>query len=403
MSNFQEFARIVKQRFDQMSQQHTAMKTLNDLGIEDCVERRHAVAEDISAEDIIYFSEATSSLLKGGVSDLLMQEAVKNVTDKGVDGSSISIEEFIKDIVPNCKEMEVKLDHQHKNKLVSLVSPVNLGEVITKWSNGFSWSYNGDFTDSVTERVKKAGGSVDARLRVTLSWFNTDDLDIHASTPSGGEIYYGNRRGILDVDMNCRSTELSNEAVENLAFNNPQVGNYEVWVENYAQRNTTDVGFNIQVALDGTVKNYSFKSIVPNKKRVSCLGVSVLKDNSIIVAINNNLSEDLSGEQVWGIQTGQYHKVNMLMLSPNHWAGNTQGNKHYMFMLDKCISEEPARGIYNEFLRDDLHASRKVFEVLGSKMKCKESKNQLSGLGFSSTVRQSVSAKCDGRTYKVEI
>jgi hypothetical protein len=48
---------------------------------------------------------------------------------------------------------------------------------------------------------------------------------------------------------------------------------------------------------------------------------------------------------------------------------------------------------------------RKFFEALGSKMKVENSKNQLSGIGFSSTKRNSVICKVTGsftRTLKIK-
>ena len=94
----------------------------------------------------------------------------------------------------------------------------------------------------------------------------------------------------------------------------------------------------------------------------------------------------------------------MIMNSPNHWDGQTTGNKHYFFMLEGCKQEGGARGFYNEFLTDDLRDHRKVFEVLGSKMKTPESDDQLSGVGFSSTQRNHVFCRVAGsftRTIKI--
>jgi hypothetical protein len=54
-------------------------------------------------------------------------------------------------------------------------------------------------------------------------------------------------------------------------------------------------------------------------------------------------------------------------------------------MLEGCHNNEPARGIYNEFLHSSLERHRKVFEVLGDKTKCQPGHKQLSGVGFSST------------------
>lgn len=73
-------------------------------------------------------------------------------------------------------------------------------------------------------------------------------------------------------------------------------------------------------------------------------------------------------------------------------------------MLDDCKNPEPVRGFFNEYLNSELTPHRKVFEVLADKMKTPYQEHQLSGLGFSSTMRNSVIVKVDGtfsRTLKV--
>lgn len=107
---------------------------------------------------------------------------------------------------------------------------------------------------------------------------------------------------------------------------------------------------------------------------------------------------------IWNIDTNKFHKVNVMMLSPNYWDEQGIGNKHYFFMLDDCKNPEPVRGFFNEYLNSELTPHRKVFEVLADKMKTPYQEHQLSGLGFSSTMRNSVIVKVDGtfsRTLKV--
>ena len=78
---------------------------------------------------------------------------------------------------------------------------------------------------------------------------------------------------------------------------------------------------------------------------------------------------------------------------------NKTGNKHYFFMLNGCTNPEQANGFYNEFLSNGLTEHKKVFEVLSSKLKCPLATDQLSGLGFSSTVRNTLLVKADSRPY----
>lgn len=91
------------------------------------------------------------------------------------------------------------------------------------------------------------------------------------------------------------------------------------------------------------------------------------------------------------------------MLSPNHWGTNS-GNKHYIFILENCVSDETPRPFLNEFLKQEFDENRKVFEIMGSKIKVEETANQLSGLGFSETKNSSMIVRIEGsfkRTLKV--
>ena len=77
---------------------------------------------------------------------------------------------------------------------MSLVAPVIPdSKNMLKWGNNFSWAYNGEVTDSIKEKVKRAGGNVEGDIRCSLSWFNGDDLDAHCEQPNQPEIYFGNR------------------------------------------------------------------------------------------------------------------------------------------------------------------------------------------------------------------
>jgi hypothetical protein len=111
-------------------------------------------------------------------------------------------------------------------------------------------------------------------------------------------------------------------------------------------------------------------------------------------------------QEKWGVKTEQFTKVDTLMVSPNFWDGQAVGNKHYIFALAGCKNPEPTRGIYNEFLRADLHDHRKVFEVLGAKTMCPPTDAQVSGVGFSSTrgdkVLINVTSAGSRRSYNVQ-
>ena len=98
-------------------------------------------------------------------------------------------------------------------------------------------------------------------------------------------------------------------------------------------------------------------------------------------------------KEKWGLRTEQYVKVNVVTLSPNFWGDNAVGNRHVFFILDGARNDEDTRGFYNEFLHSRLNDHRKVFEVIGDKTKCRPTEGQLSGLGFSSTKRETFVVK----------
>jgi hypothetical protein len=163
----------------------------------------------------------------------------------------------------------------------------------------------------------------------------------------------------------------------------------------------------VEIEFDGKTHSICYDKVVRNGQRVDVAKIRYTKASGFKAGgfeIIDSLPTSLSSKQIWGLDTQVFHKVNAVLLSPNFWDERAVGNKHFMFMLDKCVSDESARGFYNEFLKSELEPHRKVFEVLGSKMKVEPSNDQLSGLGFSSTQRNTLVCRVKGsinRTIKV--
>jgi hypothetical protein len=378
---------------------NSAVDTLKRLDLEDSINRRFASVEDISVNDIIFVDNSVIAKTKDGIADLLMQE-VRPSSPKAA-GVEIGIEDFI---AMRSKAIDLVIEPSHLGNFVSITAPaVSSSPSLFKWDNAFGWAYDGDVADSVKERVKKAGGNVDAKMRCSLAWSNYDDLDIHCVDPSGQHISYRNKLGILDVDMNAGGAS-SREPVENLSWQSIADGEYSITVNSYRQRERKDTGFQLQVEFEKQVYNFAYDRPILFGQNVHCLTL-VVKDGALVdVKTFNGVSGESSiSVDKWGIRTGRPARVNMMMLSPNHWDNSSKtGNKHYFFILDGCLNPEPARGIFNEFLISSLEPHRKVFEILASKTKCQPTNNQLSGVGFSSTKSDSVKVIADGRPFTIK-
>lgn len=375
-----------------------AMKTIQGLDLEPALSRRYAKLSDVSVNNVLWVSNASQSRMKDGVLGIL-EGAVTRKADSST-AEAISAADFIGTVLPKVRSLEMHVQNRHQKNLVSLTT--GDGTPLFKWGNQFAWSYNGDITDAIKERVKAAGGNVQADLRVSLAWYNYDDLDLHAESPYG-HIYYGNKLGVLDVDMNAGSGT-TRSPVENLAFLRPKDGRYSISVHQFTRRETSNVGFTLEVECNGRVEQLSYDRAVTGTIEAVVL---IMKGGSIekMEVRDKSIRHQGLSQVAWGVQTESFVPVSTVMLSPNHWDGREIGNKHWFFLLDGCANPEPTRGIYNEFLRSDLEQHRKVFEVLGSKTKCQPAGDQLSGVGFSSTIRESVNVRAIGQTinklYKI--
>ena len=381
-----------------------ATDTLRSLGLESALERRFANIGDLSVNNVIWVDNATQSHMRDGLKDLLMSEVKPDKSPK-TSAQPIGIDDFLNNVLPSATMLEAFFANPLQTHLMSLTAPVhaNAGSLF-KWGNNFAWSYNGNITDSIQEKVKAAGGNIEADLRVSLAWFNFDDLDLHAVCPDGhihfanksGGGYYGNSRNILDVDMNAGSGT-TRTPVENLAWIKPKDGHYRIFVHQYSKRETANVGFTMELACNGTVTQYSYDKAVTGN--VECFEFEMKKGQLEKLTVNGKLIGQGISQMKWGVPTEQFVKVNTVLNSPNHWDGERTGNKHWFFILDNCRNDEPARGIYNEFLKPELEEHRKVFEVLGNKTKCLPSNEQLSGLGFSSTKRDSLTVRVTNSSF----
>lgn len=387
-----------------------AKEKLTELGLVSALDRRYANIRDINVNDLL-FTDRTVKPVSADMFDDLYEQTSFRTRSKNLDKvEEVSIDRFISEIIPCAQSIEVMFENRHQGNLVSLIAPSDpTARHLFKWGNNFSWSYAGELADAIKERVKLAGGNVTGDLCCRLAWHNYDDLDFHMIEPGRYEIYYGNRYntslsgGRLDVDMNVSPT--TREPVENIFYANRQhmkEGEYHLFVHSYTHRESTNVGFECEIDYLGQVYCFAYDKSIRQNERVTVAKFRYSHKNGF--EIIESLHSSVATRVLWNIPTQTFHRVNALMMSPNYWRERPTGNKHYLFMLDGCVNDGSARGFFNEFLNENLSPHRKVFEVVGSKMKPADSAEQLSGLGFSSTRHDTVICRIKGsftRTIKV--
>lgn len=385
-----------------------AMTTIGNLGLETALQRRFARAEDMSVNNVLWVNNPTKRKMKGGIEDLLMDAAVNKMVSSD-NATDITIDEFMKTVLPQATDIDIMLSGSHLSNFVSLTAPQHEdSKRMFKWNNNFAWSYDGGVADSIKERVKKAGGNVtNAKLRVSLAWSNYDDLDIHVIEPNGSHISFRDKQGKLDVDMNAGGGR-TRKPVENVSWTPSgytalRDGTYKVYVHQFSQRETTNIGCTVEVESEGRITQLSYPQALKGNVDFCTIDIK----GGIIAKLTpaKGISGSAISQEKWGVKTESAVKVSMMMYSPNHWDGNSVGNRHWFFILEGCKNPEPTRGIYNEFLSSELDTHRKVFEVLGDKTKCQPQDDQLSGLGFSSTRNDAVTIRVKGakldRTFNV--
>lgn len=177
-------------------------------------------------------------------------------------------------------------------------------------------------------------------------------------------------------------------------------GQYYIKVHNFTDRETQDKTFKVEVEFDGQI--YDFECNSPRYKQY--VEVASFTVKSGVITLNTKKQSKLTTQTVWSLNTNKFYPVKAIMFSPNYWGNNSAGNKHFILYLEEAKNNEPTRGIFNEFLNNDLSKHSKVFELLGSKLNIDYTDNQLSGLGFSSTMRNDFVVKVNSnKVYKVTI
>ena len=403
---------------------------VEENGYTESFNRRFANIDDIKVSEILH-----SNVGKGDIKSVSIFDSVKSTSTRHkrneFDGiEEIGIEKFMKDILPGCSSVEVFLKNNHEGYMASLTTANNPdSKPIFKWANNYSWTFNGNLAgkSQLTEMVEAKGGRTDGVFRFTHSWNeiepNQSLMDLHVFMPGNShhpddkphDLYGTGRRvgwnhrqdalsgGVQDVDYTNPAPK-GYIPVENITFpsaSNLPEGKYICKIHNWSFRGTGGKG-KAEIAFGGEVFQYIYPS-TRNKEWVTIAEVT-LKNGKFEIEHKLPVADQQSKE-IYGLETNQFHKVNLVCLSPNHWGENNVGNKYYFFMLDGCKSPTSIRSFHNENLIPELAEHRKVLEVLGGTTMIEPSDKQLSGLGFNATVRDELIVRLSGthkRTVKIK-
>ncbi len=392
-----------------------AKKTISELGYMDSLNRRFATLDDITVNNILFSNKDAAKRISDS-SDIfgeLEKQAVVNPR-KFSRVEEITANDFIKNVLPSAKEVEVLVENKHSNNFVSLIAPCNKdSKSMFKWNNGLSWAYSGNITDSdMKQNVKAAGGNVDGVLRFSIQW-NEDgrdncDLDAHCIEPNRNEIYFSNCRkpslssmtGQLDVDIVHPNGKV---AVENITWSDKskmKPGVYKFFVNQYS--GSARNGFRAEIEFNGEIYSFDYSNSMRTGQDVYVADVILDTNGEFTIKEKISGNSKVSSRTVWGISTNEFTPVSVVCYSPNYFDEQDGiGHRHLFFMLNGCKNDEEPNGYYNEFLKSELEKHKRVFEALGSKCHVEDSEDQLSGIGFSMTKRAELVVKVKGATERI--
>lgn len=399
-------------------------KFVAENGYEESFDRELATVGDVNITEILLVSNSDEKP-KGFVAGVTANKATQHKKSK-LDGvHEVSYQKFMDEILPKATGLELFVEPQNVEQFVALHKPSNPNAPqIFNWSNGIGWTTINNLTgkSEIKEKVKEAGGNVSGVLRFSIVWnraedntLATVDFDLHAVEPDRTHIYYASSYrkdrgdvktkmgGQLDIDM----ISPKHVGVENIYWqdiNKMRDGVYVCSVKNFSV--SPNRGFVLQVEANGKLYNYKYPAQLMGQKDM----VEVTLKNGVFTVNKVNdilVEEEIAPTEVWGIQTGKFHKVNLCCFSPNCWGEREAGNKHLFLMLEGCKPDKPLRGLHNEFLKPDFRAHRGVIEQFADKKMIQPvGKNVLAGIGFNTTVNGEFTVKVKGsheRVLKVKI
>ena len=399
---------------------------VEENGYESSFNRRFATIDDIKASEILHINSGEGTIQKISVFDSVKSTSTRHKRSEFDGVEEVSIEKFIKDILPGCTSVEAFLKNNHQRNMVTITTAADDdSKNIFKWNNNYSWTFEGNLTgkSQLAEKVEALGGRIDGVFRFTHSWNeiepNQSLMDLHVFMPgcqlpddlfsSGGPNVVGRRvgwnkrsdaqsGGTQDVDYTSKAPT-GYIPVENITF--PDIdrmpdGKYTCMIHNWSHRQSAGKG-RAEIAFGDEVYNY----IYPNTSKQRWFKIAEVTKKGTQFTIEHFIDEENSSKEIWGLDSNKFHEVNLVCPSPNHWSDNEIGNKHYFFMLKNAKIPTSMRSFHNENLKGDLVKHRKVMEVLANTTMIEPEEKALAGLGFNSTVRDEVILRLKGTHKRV--
>lgn len=403
------------------AQREQARKFVEENGYTESFDRRFATLDDINISEIMHVGNHSGEVKKASIFDKVVTKPATRHKKSELDGvEEVTIDKFMSEILPNCTSVMAMVENRMMGNFVTITTANNPdSKGIFKWDNNYSYTYNGNLAGKtqLTEMVEAKGGRTDGVFRFTHSWNelerNQSLMDLHVFLPGstqpadGHHDNYGNTNrvgwnhrvnvsagGQQDVDYTLEAN-LGYVPVENITFSDLNLlkdGVYTCKIHNWDFRKTGGRG-KAEISFQGEVYGYTYPS-TKNREWVTIANVT-LKNGVFTIEHVIQPDSEVSAD-IWGIKTQDFHKVNLVSLSPNHWGKNSVGNKHFFFMLEGCKPDTPMRSFHNENLNSDLVPHRKVMDVLGTTLMLEPTDNQLAGLGFNATVRDELIVKVEG-------
>lgn len=391
-----------------------ARKFVEENGYSESFDRRFANIDDIKVSEIKHINVGKGELKSVSIFDNIKSTSTRHKRSEFDKIEEVSIDKFMSDILPTCTSVEAYLENKFEGNMVSLTTANNKeSKPIFKWDNNYSWTFNGNLAGKslIKEAVNSRGGKTEGVVNIRLAFPNTiSDYDLHVTEPNGHEIDYHNRRnvqpssGMLDLDAEGADGHFPPEKrVENIIYVDKSKmpnGKYLVYVHNFSE-NDKKFGFTIEIEIEGEVTTFVYDKFISSKGKVNVCYIEYNKGEFNILPLLPVHNSNSISVELYGLQTNEFHKVNLVCLSPNHWGENNVGNKHYFFMLNDCKCPTSIRSFHAENLIPELAQHRKVLEVLGNTTMIESTDKQLSGLGFNATIKDELIVRLQGSHRRI--